>query len=87
MSVTSHDWHSAAEETGLMPSATSSMVPAGLVVYLLLDLHRRQSGVKPLVQQMEQAVIDLLAEYRLPGERMTGAPGIYVNGSKIAALG
>ena len=61
--------------------------PGQLVVYLLLDLHRRQSGVKPLVQQMEQAVIDLLAEYRLPGERMTGAPGIYVNGSKIAALG
>lgn len=61
--------------------------PGQLVVYLLLDLPRRHSGVKQLVQQMEQAVIDLLADFGLPGERKTGAPGIYVNGSKIAALG
>jgi lipoyl(octanoyl) transferase len=61
--------------------------PGQLVVYLLLDLHRRHNGVKQLVQQMEQAVIDLLAEYQLTGERIAGAPGIYVNGSKIAALG
>ena len=61
--------------------------PGQLVVYLLLDLHRRQSGVKPLVQQMEQAVINLLADYQVTGERIAGVPGIYVNGSKIAALG
>jgi lipoyl(octanoyl) transferase len=61
--------------------------PGQLVVYLLLDLHRRHSGVKPLVQQMEQAVIDVLADYQLSGERIAGAPGIYINGSKIAALG
>ena len=61
--------------------------PGQLVAYLLLDLHRRHSGVKHLVQQMEQAMIDLLAEYQILGERIAGAPGIYVNGSKIAALG
>lgn len=61
--------------------------PGQLVVYLLLDLPRRHNGVKPLVQQMEQAVINLLADYQLTGERIAGAPGIYVNGSKIAALG
>jgi lipoyl(octanoyl) transferase len=61
--------------------------PGQLVVYFLLDLHRRHSGVKPLVHQMEQAVIDVLADYQLNGERMAGAPGIYINGSKIAALG
>ncbi len=61
--------------------------PGQLVAYLLLDLHRRQSGVKRLVQQMEQAMIDLLAEFDIHAERVAGAPGIYVAGSKIAALG
>jgi lipoyl(octanoyl) transferase len=36
---------------------------------------------------MEQAVIDLLAEYGVGGERLAGAPGVYVDGAKIAALG
>ena len=61
--------------------------PGQLVVYLLLDLHRRRHGVKHLVQQLEQAVIDLLAEYRVSAQRRAGAPGIYVAGDKIAALG
>jgi lipoyl(octanoyl) transferase len=61
--------------------------PGQLVAYLLLDLHRRHSGVKRLVQQMEQAVIEVLAEYGVGAERLAGAPGIYVQGSKIAALG
>lgn len=61
--------------------------PGQLLAYLLLDLHRCQSGVKRLVQNMEQAVIDVLAEYDIAAERLAGAPGIYVNGSKIAALG
>jgi lipoyl(octanoyl) transferase len=61
--------------------------PGQLVAYLLLDLHRRHGGVRHLVQQMEQAIIDFLAEYQIVGERIAGAPGIYVNGSKIAALG
>ena len=61
--------------------------PGQLVAYLLLDLHRHHSGVKHLVQHMEQAVIEVLAEYGILAERLAGAPGIYVNGSKIAALG
>jgi len=61
--------------------------PGQLVAYLLLDLHRREAGVKRLVQQIEQAVIELLAESGLRGARLAGAPGIYVEGSKIAALG
>lgn len=61
--------------------------PGQLVVYLLLDLPRRHSGIKQLVHQMEQSVIDLLSDYGVAGERKTGAPGIYVHGSKIAALG
>jgi len=61
--------------------------PGQIVAYLLLDLHRRHGGVRLLVQQIEQALIDLLAEYQIGGERRAGAPGIYVAGRKIAALG
>jgi lipoyl(octanoyl) transferase len=61
--------------------------PGQLVCYLLLDLKRRGLTVKTLVQRMEQAVIDLLAGYGVAAERRAGAPGVYVAGAKIAALG
>ena len=61
--------------------------PGQAIVYLLLDLSRRGLGVRELVHRIEQAVIDLLAEYGLRGERLAGAPGVYVGGAKIAALG
>lgn len=61
--------------------------PGQLVVYTLLDLRRRQLGVQSLVNRLEQAVIDLLAEHAITAERRSGAPGVYVDGSKIAALG
>jgi lipoyl(octanoyl) transferase len=61
--------------------------PGQVVIYLLLDLKRRGYGVKELVRRMEQAVIDLLAAEGIHGERLDGAPGIYVQGAKIAALG
>ncbi len=61
--------------------------PGQLVAYLLLDLKRRGLTVKTLVHRMEQAVIDLLADYGIAAERLSGAPGVYVDGAKIAALG
>lgn len=61
--------------------------PGQIVAYLLLDLRRRKLGVKQLVEKMEQAVIELLAQYGVNGERKDNAPGVYVNGAKIAALG
>jgi lipoyl(octanoyl) transferase len=61
--------------------------PGQVVIYLLLDLKRRGYGVKELVRRMEQAVINLLAQEGIQGERLVGAPGIYVHGAKIAALG
>jgi lipoyl(octanoyl) transferase len=61
--------------------------PGQLVVYLLLDLRRRRLGIKDLVTRMEAAVIDTLADLGIHGERRPGAPGIYVQGEKIAALG
>jgi len=61
--------------------------PGQVVIYVLLDLKRRGYGVKELVNRLEQAVIDLLADFDVAGERLPGAPGIYVKGAKIAALG
>ena len=61
--------------------------PGQLVAYALLDIARRQLGVQSLVRILEQAVIDLLADYRIDGQRRDKAPGVYVDGRKIAALG
>jgi len=61
--------------------------PGQLVIYVLLDLRRRGYGVKQLVLRLEQAVIDLLAGFGVVAERRAGAPGVYVNEAKIAALG
>jgi lipoyl(octanoyl) transferase len=61
--------------------------PGQLVAYLLLDLKRRNLGVKGLVNRMEQAVIDLLADDGIDSARRAGAPGVYVGDAKIAALG
>ena len=61
--------------------------PGQLIAYCLLDLRRRRLGVQSLVQTLEQAVIDLLAEHGVTGARRDKAPGVYVEGRKIAALG
>ena len=58
--------------------------PGQLVVYTLVDLARRGIRVKQFVALLEQAVIELLGGR---GERRPGAPGVYVGGAKIAALG
>ena len=61
--------------------------PGQIVVYLLLDLRRRGFKVRELVNAMEQALIDCVAAYGVTAERVEGAPGVYVKGAKIAALG
>ena len=61
--------------------------PGQLVAYVLVDLRRRGYGIRELVTRMEQAVIDLLAAHGVIAERRAGAPGVYVDGAKIAALG
>jgi lipoyl(octanoyl) transferase len=58
--------------------------PGQVVLYALVDLARRGIKVKPFVALLEQAVIELLGAR---GERRPGAPGVYVLGAKIAALG
>ncbi len=61
--------------------------PGQLVLYTLVDLRRRRLGVRAFVHLLEQAVLDLLAGYGIRGERRAGAPGVYVGGAKLAALG
>ena len=61
--------------------------PGQVVLYLLLDLRRRGLSVRPLVRIMEQAAIGLLADYGVVAAGHKEAPGVYVNGAKIAALG
>jgi lipoyl(octanoyl) transferase len=61
--------------------------PGQVVAYALLDLRRRALTVRRLVCLLEEAVIDLLADYGVHGERRPGAPGVYAGGAKIAALG
>ena len=61
--------------------------PGQVVVYCLIDLRRLGLGVKVFVQKLEQSIIDLLAEYGVTAERQAGAPGVYVQGAKIGALG
>jgi len=58
--------------------------PGQVVLYTLVDLARRGIKVKQFVAMLEQAVIDLLGAR---AERKPGAPGIYVGGAKVAALG
>lgn len=61
--------------------------PGQAVAYVLLDLRRLGVGVKELVRRLEQAAIDVLADYAIPGERRAGMPGVYVGGAKVAAVG
>ena len=61
--------------------------PGQIVAYVLIDIQRRKIGVRELVKRIEEAVIQVLQKYGVSGQRRKGAPGIYVDGAKIAALG
>ena len=61
--------------------------PGQAVVYVLFDLRRLGVGVRGLVHDLEQAVIDAVARAGVAAARRPGAPGVYVGGAKLAALG
>ncbi len=61
--------------------------PGQLVAYPLLDLRRLGIGVRELVCRIETATIDALAQWGVKAHRVDGAPGIYVEGAKVMALG
>ncbi len=61
--------------------------PGQLVAYLLLDVRRSGMGVRELVSRIERSLIDLLASYGVNANAKPDAPGVYVDGAKIASLG
>lgn len=61
--------------------------PGQLVAYPLVDVRRLGLGVRELVSRIEQSLIDLLASYGVSAEARADAPGVYVDGAKIASLG
>ena len=56
-------------------------------MYILFDLRRRNLGIRTLVHQLEQVIIDTLATLNLKAHRQCGAPGVYIENQKIAAIG
>lgn len=61
--------------------------PGQLVCYVLFDIKRRRLGIRALVQMLETAVIDSVASYGVDAYPRRDAPGVYVQGRKLAAVG
>ena len=61
--------------------------PGQVVVYLLIDLRRRGLSVRQLVSVMEDSMVELLAQTGTAAAARADAPGVYVQGRKIASLG
>lgn len=61
--------------------------PGQLIIYLLLDMTRRRQGVRHLVSSIESAIRDVLESYGIHSELKENAPGVYVDGEKIASIG
>jgi lipoyl(octanoyl) transferase len=61
--------------------------PGQIVAYILMDLDRRGWGVRHLVRQLEQSIIDVLAGFGIDANGKPDAPGVYINEAKIASLG
>ena len=61
--------------------------PGQIVAYTLIDIKRLELGVRELVTGIEEAILTVLDSYGVKAQRLAGAPGIYVEGVKIASLG
>jgi lipoyl(octanoyl) transferase len=61
--------------------------PGQLMVYPLIDLRRSNIGVRNLVTALEQSVVDLVANYDVEAVADPAAPGVYVDGDKLASVG
>ena len=61
--------------------------PGQLIIYCLIDIKRLGIGIKKIVSMIEQSLIEFLSTYDITGYTLKGAPGVYVNNYKIAALG
>ncbi len=61
--------------------------PGQLMVYPLIDIKRANIGVRTLVTALEQSVVDLAADYGVEAAARADAPGVYVDGDKLASVG
>lgn len=61
--------------------------PGQIVAYPLIDIKRLGMGVRELVRGIEQAIIQVLNSYDIQAGLIAGAPGVYIDGVKIASLG
>jgi lipoyl(octanoyl) transferase len=61
--------------------------PGQLMIYPLIDLKRARLGVRNLVTALEQSIVDLAAQYDIEARSRKDAPGVYVNGVKLASVG
>ena len=61
--------------------------PGQIVMYLLLDIRRAGIGIRALVSLIEESVIGFLQELGIRAQSRADAPGVYVDGKKIASLG
>lgn len=61
--------------------------PGQLMIYPLIDLKRARRGVRFLVTALERTIVDLLADYEIAAIARADAPGVYVDGRKIASVG
>lgn len=61
--------------------------PGQIVAYPLVDISRSGLGVRELVRGIEQVILDVLDSYGVEAQLQPGAPGVYVDGVKIASLG
>ncbi|OGT33214.1 MAG: octanoyltransferase [Gammaproteobacteria bacterium RIFCSPHIGHO2_02_FULL_39_13] len=61
--------------------------PGQLVIYVLIDLKRKQLHARSLVTKLEQSIIDLLALLSILAKTKCDAPGVYINDEKIGSIG
>ena len=61
--------------------------PGQLVIYFMIDIKRNELGPKSLVKTLQEFTKSLLANYSIESNFIEGAPGVYVDGKKIASIG
>ncbi|HEM6933888.1 TPA: lipoyl(octanoyl) transferase LipB, partial [Legionella pneumophila] len=61
--------------------------PGQLVAYLLMDIRRRNLGIRTLVTKLEEILISVLDHYKIAASTRSGAPGVYIGEKKIASIG
>ena len=61
--------------------------PGQLVIYFMIDIKKNELGPKSLVKTLQEFTKSLLASYSIESNFIEGAPGVYVDGKKIASIG